>query len=554
MSERAVIYARVSTNMQRGNYSISSQVAECLRYIQEQHYLLLGKQFVDPETGLDVEQQNGAIPAYVDDYTSREISRPSLDAVLTYLETAGFDVLIVHSLDRLARDPYIRQTLEREIIANGARVEYVLGSYSETPEGEVHKDLEATFAKWEIAKRVERTNRGKIRKAKKGKFVSGKVPYGYRMDFEAFGGLAVDHDEALAVQRIFELYVEEKKSIRAITRTLPREGHQPYTKGGKWAKSSVEKILNTTNYVGYFFYNKFKREGKKIRLRPESEWIKINCTPLVSQELFEGAQAIKAHNRAVQREQPHRFYLLSGMVRCSECGYAYFTQTHLPQKNLGLDEKVCETDSRQVYRHRKLHGHCMNRQVSAKKLEEMVWEKVLGILLHPEALREGYEQSFEEQESTVEKKKILIQTLGQKLDKNKRYRQNLNMAYLDPDIKMPKEEYLEQKELVEAEEKTLQEKLQTARYEIKNLPKVVEVETLETFAKEIFEGLFSDGTEIHPKRKREILEMMHIKVVLFPDSSIQLEGWINSPQADDPSNLMSVVWIPFSFSKRSSHE
>lgn len=553
MRERAVIYARVSTDMQRGNYSIPSQVVECLRYVQEQRYLLLGNQFVDPETGLDVEQQAGATPAYVDDYTSREISRPSLDAVLTYLEIVGFDVLIVHAVDRLARDPYIRQTLEREIKALGARVEYVLGTYDETPEGEVRKDLEATFAKWEIAKRVERSNRGKIRKAKKGKFVTGKVPYGYRIDSEAFGGLAVDPDEAATVQRIFELYVVEEKSIRAIIEILTREGHEPYTHGGKWAKSSVKKILETTNYAGYFFYNKYKRNGKKIRLKPKSEWIKIECTPLVSQELFEKSQAIKANNRAIQREQPHRFYLLGGMVHCSRCGYAYLAQTHLPQKRPSPDGKIHSRHSRQTYRHKKSSGHCMNREISARKLEKIVWEKVLGILLHPEALRDGYEQSFQEQKSMVEEKKALIHKLGQKLDKTKRYRGNLNMAFVDPDIKMTKDEYLDQKERIEAEEKEIQEKLQTAHFEIKNLPKVVEAETLETFAKEIMTGLLPEDGEVSPKRKREILEMMHINVILFPDSTVQLEGWINPPQTKGTTNPVPG-WIPFDFIKRSSDE
>ena len=35
------------------------------------------------------------------------------------------------------------------------------------PEGEVRKDMDATFAKWENAKRVERCNRGKRGKAEK---------------------------------------------------------------------------------------------------------------------------------------------------------------------------------------------------------------------------------------------------------------------------------------------------------------------------------------------------------------------------------------------------
>ena len=145
MSKRAVIYARGSTDIQRDNFSISSQISECLKHAEERGYVLYGNQYVDSQTGRDVFADTpGAIPAFADDYTSRELSRPSLGAALFYLDTYGFDVLIVHALDRLARDPYIRQTLEREFNNRGARVEYVLGSYEETPEGEVRKDLDCT--------------------------------------------------------------------------------------------------------------------------------------------------------------------------------------------------------------------------------------------------------------------------------------------------------------------------------------------------------------------------------------------------------------------------
>ena len=529
MSKRAVIYARVSTDIQRGNYSIPTQVAECLSHANERRYTLLGNQFIDSQTGLDVIQQDNAIPAYVDDYTSREISRPSLDAAFAYLETYGFDVLIVHAIDRLARDPYIRQTLEREFNAHGARIEYVLGSYDETPEGDVRKDLDATFAKWENAKRVERSTRGRKRKAESGKFVAGKVPYGYRIDSGAFGGLAVDPDEALAVQRIFELYVEEEKSIRAVMRVLTKEGHQPYTKGGKWAKSSVIHILENITYAGYFFFNKYKNKSKNL-LKPKSEWIKIECTPLVPQEVFEQAQVIKAHNRAVQRKQPKRFYLLSGMVRCSECDRPYITQTALPQKKPSRGGRIHRTHPYQSYRHRKNQGHCMNRQISATKLGDIVWEKTLRILLHPESLREGYEQSLEQQESAVAKKNTLVQVLEKALIKNKQKNQNLNMAYLDPDINMSKYEYLEQKELIETESRNIQEQLQTTHYEIKNLPRPAEIETLEVFAKEIVEGLLAEDDDVSPERKRKILKMLHIKVILFPDGNVQLDGWFNPPE------------------------
>ena len=116
---------------------------------------------------MDVEKNENSIPAYVDDYSCREMNRPSLDAALTYLEEVGFEVVVVHSIDRLARDPYIRQTLEMEFFRRSAKVEFALGNYDDSPEGEVRKDMDATFAKWENAKRVEPCNRGKRGKAEK---------------------------------------------------------------------------------------------------------------------------------------------------------------------------------------------------------------------------------------------------------------------------------------------------------------------------------------------------------------------------------------------------
>ena len=130
MTKRAAIYARVSSDAQRGNFSIPSQVAECQRYIDSCGYSIVGDRFVDPETGRDTGKGNGSIPAYVDDFTSRELSRPGLNSVLDYLESYGFDVMVVYAIDRLARDPYIRETLERELFGLGAKVEYVSVSYT----------------------------------------------------------------------------------------------------------------------------------------------------------------------------------------------------------------------------------------------------------------------------------------------------------------------------------------------------------------------------------------------------------------------------------------
>ena len=174
-----------------------------------------------------------------DDFTSTELHRPGFDACLKFLDKYRFDVLVVHAIDRLARDPFNRQVLEREVNARGARVEYVLGNYDESPEGEVRKDLDATFAKWENAKRVERANRGKKRKAEMGKFVGGKTSYGYLLNKEAPGGLEIYEPEAGVVQLIFKWYVEDSLSIYQIVQELQERGIKTRFGNETWKASMV---------------------------------------------------------------------------------------------------------------------------------------------------------------------------------------------------------------------------------------------------------------------------------------------------------------------------
>ena len=67
--EKSYIYARVSTEDQRGNYSIPSQIDECKRYVESKRYTLIGNRYVDPITRFDVLE---GVPAFVDDFLSRE--------------------------------------------------------------------------------------------------------------------------------------------------------------------------------------------------------------------------------------------------------------------------------------------------------------------------------------------------------------------------------------------------------------------------------------------------------------------------------------------------
>jgi site-specific DNA recombinase len=523
MSLRAAIYARVSTDIQRDNFSIPSQIDEILRFAKIRNLSIVGDRYVSPETGKDIAKVGGAIPAFVDDYTSTELSRPSLDVALSFLEKTGFDILLVHAIDRLARDPYFRQTIEREFLARGARVEYILGNYDQSPEGEVRKDLDATFAKWENAKRVERMNRGKKRKAQMGKFVTGKMTYGYRSDPNAFANMAVYVPEAEVVQMVFGWFVENRLSLKQIALELNRLGVKSYHNHNVWSTSSIARMLKNPAYAGYFYYNKHKTHNKKIIKRDFSEWIKIECTPLISKELFEAAQEILHYNKEYVRKHPKRFYLLSTIIFCSDCGRPYLCQTRKAPHNRTKNDEV-------AYRHRIRQGHCSNRWISAKKLEPIVWEGVVNILLNPQSLREGYEQTMEREKEKQARQIQHIETLQSAIEKLQAKRGRLQKMYLDPDMGMTKEDYLEEKRILDVQINNASLDLEKLASELQRIPSESDLQSLEQMASKIVSGL-GNNLDIPPEDKRRVMQMLNLKVLISSDGMIKLEGWF-TPESD----------------------
>lgn len=518
--KRAILYARVSTDIQRGNYSIPTQIRACKEYIDTHGWALVGNRYVDRETGLDTQKGKGAIPAYVDDYTSRELSRPSLDEVFAYLDTYGFDSLVVYDIDRLARDPYYRQTIERYLHERGATVHYVQGNYDDSPEGEVRKDLEATFAKWENAKRVERITRGKLGKARRGLFVSGRPPYGYIMDAEAFGGLAVNEEQASIVVWIFEMYVNENRSIREITRILTGEEIPNHSGKTKWGKTSVAKILSNSTYNGTSYYNKFKQRpfSGGLEHRDKEEWVAIPVTPIVEPWLFDAAQAKLKENRVRRRKQSIHFYLFAGMITCAHCGKPYFSGHKKAGKNRRINDAA-------YYRHRRSNGHCANKVISERILEPKVWGKVVELLLNPESLREGYQQSVEEWQENMEHLHRHAATLHESVSKYEQQIQNLNLMYADPEVGLTRKEYLQSREQILSQLKEAEEHLAEIQSQIEEVPEPLEVAEFEAFTAGIREQLQGDF-EPTPEQKRELMEVLHIQIKLQLDGAFKIEGWI----------------------------
>src|SRR5215210_6275387 len=151
--KRAILYARVSTEEQaRSGYSLAQQMEALREYAAREGYEIL-EEVADPG-------QSGA-----------SLERPGMDRVRDLVGAGGVSVVLAQDRDRFAREPAYHYLLRREFQEHGCKIQALNDRGDESPEGELTDGILDQLAKFERAKTTERSRRGKMRKARKGKLI-----------------------------------------------------------------------------------------------------------------------------------------------------------------------------------------------------------------------------------------------------------------------------------------------------------------------------------------------------------------------------------------------
>lgn len=500
---KAIIYARTSGDdlNKTGGQNIQSQLDMCQEYAQGQGWQIVAEL---------AENERGASGA--------DMNLPELNRALEMARDGRFDVLVVREIDRFARSLAKQLIIETEFIRAGVRIEYVLGEYPDTPEGQLNKNIKAVIAEYERLKIYERMTRGRRRELKRGVVLSaGRSPYGY--DLVRDGDkltLALNEDEARVVQFIFSLYVDDGLSIKATAEKLtslgiPTRGdtssRQRKKRGrGEWLPSTVGQILKNETYVGVWHYGKTKLitlpDGKRKQVRTSrEEWTAVPVPAILDTAVWEAAQAKKRENFNYARRNRKYDYLLSGRLTCGECG----TKMHGFPVNNG----------RKIY----LYYRCMagtgllaNKQCDMPyqrvgQIDRTVWAWVRDFIADPGRLQE-YQANMEDD---TEPLRLRLQVVN---DLVAEYQQQLNRLidlYLSGDIEksllLDKKERLEKTVAdLENERRQLEKQLQAARISESEMEKLQEV------AAGIRAGLAAADTDLN--LQREIIRLLGVRGVL----------------------------------------
>src|SRR5215216_5657380 len=388
----AAIYARVSSERQREEGTIQSQVAG-LRELAGERGLAVADEFVFSDEG----------------FSGTTLQRPALERLRDRATEGAFEIVLCHSADRLARR-YAYQVLLLEELGR-VGVEVVFAREPErtgSPEQELLRQFQGMIAEYERAQIAERMRRGRLHRARQGsQAVLAGAPYGYRYvrkSEHADAYYEVDEAEAEIVREVFRRYTEEGESMNRIARALTERGVPTRTGRAVWDQAVIGRMLRNPAYRGEAAYGKSRNEGRPAkatrtarargerhgrrparRAAPPEEWTLVPVPALVSAEQFELAQARRAENKRFAARNTKRPSLLQGILVCRECGYA----CHRHTSGSGHSYYRCTGSDGWLFPSGRV---CHSRPVRADVLDELVWGEVVRLLTNPELVQAEIER------------------------------------------------------------------------------------------------------------------------------------------------------------------
>ena len=375
---KAAIYFRVSTeDQEREGTSLQSQLDACLKLARERDYEV-------PE-GFTL----------METYSGLSLDRPKLNEVRQWVRDKQVDAVIAYTLDRLSRDPVHFIILQEELQKAGVEVILVTETLDSSDLGLLITYIKGYAAKLEAEKIRERTQRGIKERVKVGKMPSGRRArlYGYTY---SDGVRHINETEAKYVRDMFR-WLLEGETLNGITYRLRELGIPTPSGNGYWLRSTIYRILTNPAYAGrtYCYYQVHKetkkhyRDSRKsrktsIEIKPYSEGVLIEgATPaIITEALFNQAQAILKRNRQKSSRNGKVQYLLRGHIYCSRCGRKYWGYSRW------ANGKPDKSNQRYYYcmgrRSIVTPIKCDNKGYQADFLEGMVWEQVEELLSNPQ--------------------------------------------------------------------------------------------------------------------------------------------------------------------------
>ena len=425
---RAVAYARFSSDLQREE-SIDAQLRAIKKYCAEHDMVLLA--------------------TYIDKAISgTSDNRPEFQHMIANADNGTFDAVVVHKLDRFARNRYDSAIYKSHLKKRGIRLISVLENLQDTPESVILESVLEGINEYYSLNLSREVRKGLLENALACKATGGPPPLGYAVDPETHR-YVINEYEAGAVRLIFTMYLDGH-SYSEIISELNRRGYRT-RRGDAFGKNSLYAILKNERYTGVYIYvpdTTKNAQGKYTRhgTYDEEAVIRIpdGMPAIISEEVFRKAQQKLAERRHKSAKfSAKQEYLLSGKVFCGECGNPYAGNSRKPRPDHPLYVSYKCTRRNQKVK------TCKNPEINRDKLEEMVLEYLSASLFHPDvipSLLERYNRFVAEKSGSAQNREDTLKAELKSVERKIQNTVNLMIEIGSPALKDKLMELEESKE------------------------------------------------------------------------------------------------------------
>jgi site-specific DNA recombinase len=273
-----------------------------------------------------------------------------------------------------------------------------------TAGGRMFFHLLGVFAQWEREEITERVNASVLTRAKLGKSINGSAPYGYEWKERK---LVVKPEEAAIRRKAYDLFLGCRRK-GYVARQLNEAGYRTRT-GALWRDTSILRILDEPSAKGLYVFNTVRQTDTwRKEAKPESEWGRIQCEPIVPEALWsQVSQIIEEQLKAWKKPGKAPVHLFSGLAHCA-CGHRMYVAANNPK-----------------YFCRK----CCNK-IPIVDLEAIVREELKGFFSQEERIA-GHLKSANE---NLAEKSALLETHQREIEKVRDEMKQTHRLFLDEQI------------------------------------------------------------------------------------------------------------------------
>jgi site-specific DNA recombinase len=359
-----------------------------------------------------------------------------------------------------------------------------------TPSGRLFYNIVAVMAQWEREEIGDRVRASIAIRAKLGKPLNGKAPFGYVWKDKK---LQPHPDEAPVRSLMYELFAEHQRK-KTVARLLNERGYRTRD-GSRFSDTSVGRLIADPTAKGTHRANYTRRVGDKMpwALKPEHEWVLKEVEPIVSPVLWERCNdLLESRKTKMQRPAKRAVHLFAGLTFC-ECGTKMYVPTNSPKY-------VCT--------------NCRNK-IPVVDLEGIFLDEMKNYLLSPDRVAEYLKGAT----GVIGEKTRLLETLRKEYEKATREAERVYRLYMDEGL--TSQQFKELYNPVDARKKQLEDEMPRVQSEVDLLQiDGLSSEYIMTEVKDI-DACWPTMT---PHERRNIVEIL-VKKVIVGQGQIDISLW-----------------------------